>query len=121
MCSLAYLYVENTLKKGIVPAVTSLCLFLGVPEPTGEALGSGGLQETCLGNSFLSSPEPILPLRVKLGYPPHFSDGGSEAGRGPCYLALTALTCPQDALGFVASLLPNVTRLSRLSTGPEAG
>lgn len=95
-----------------------MTLFLGLPEPMGEVLGSGGLRGTCLGNSFLSSPEPGLPLGVKLRYPPRFSDGGSEARRGLCH---SSLTCPQGAPGFVASLLPNIIHLSRLSTGPEAG
>lgn len=47
--SSAYIYVENTLKKGIVPAVTSLCL--GIPEPIG-VLGRGACRGHALAFHF---------------------------------------------------------------------
>ena len=75
----------------------------------------GRWQGTCAGDSSLSSSKPVLPLRVRLGYPTCFSVGDSEAGSCPLLLVHTALTCPLQA-----PFLPNFTCLSRLPMGTEA-
>lgn len=62
--------------------------------PWAHSWGPGELAGDVSWQFIFKFPRASLPWRVELGYPPYFSDGGFEAGRGPCLLALTALTWP---------------------------